>query len=247
MCIYVGSDLFKIGQIKSGDSVNYKRITLDEALKLRKDLEGYLESLRKAIESNTFDNVKPLAMTFNSASSPESDIIHDRPAKGHVPQVRYRQGGDQHLVVCYADDTDHFDLNNRVRVTKLEQTIKSQSAPDWLKSGLLNTVGCCNNLTLYYDSMKVDRKKLLDYLLDLEDQFGDLSSSKVPCRRIELPISFQSKEQDEANKRYQETARPYAPYLPRNFDFVAKNNAFTNDELERCYLNGDFLTVFVGF
>lgn len=104
-----------------------------------------------------------------------------------------------------------------------------------------------NNLTLYYDSMKIDRKKLLDYLLDLEDQFGDLSSSKVPCRRIELPISFQSKEQDEANKRYQETARPFAPYLPRNFDFVAKNNAFTNDQLEKCYLNGDFLTVFVGF
>lgn len=139
----ISADTFKVGQIKSGDLVQYKRVSLDEALTLRKNLDDYLASLRKAIDSNEFGSAKALDMTFTSQSPPEPDVIYDRPAKGHVPRIRYRQGGDQHLIVCYADDTDHFDINNRVRVTSLEKTVKSKSAPDWLRKGLLNTVGCC--------------------------------------------------------------------------------------------------------
>lgn len=247
MFLPIGADTWKIGQVKSGDSVKYKRVTLDEAMDLRHKTDNYLKSLAESINSGSFDNIEAMPMEFTSASDPEPYVIYDRPATGHIPRIRYRQGGDQHLIVCYADDTDHFDINNRVRVTSLENAVKSKDAPKWLRDGLLNTVGCCNTMTLYYNSTKIDRKQLLDYLLELEDQFGDLTASKVPCRRIKLPISFQSKEQDEANKRYQETARPYAPYLPRNFDFVAQNNAFTNEQLENCYLNGDFATVFVGF
>ena len=260
----ISADYWKIGQLKAGDTMKYTRVTLKEALQLRQRTDDYLATLGKGIRDGDFDNVKALESGPSPSSAPEPSVIHDRPAQGHVPRIRYRQGGDQHLIVCYADDTDHFDINNRVRVTSLEQTVTSKSAPDWLRKGLLNTVGCCNNLTLYYDSTKVERGQLLKYLLELEDKFGDLSSSKVPCRRIELPISFESQEQDEANKRYQETARPYAPYLPKSsipvpillvgvadvlvdFDFVAKNNAFTNDQLKKCYLGGDFVTVFVGF
>lgn len=212
----ISADYWKVGQLKAGDTMKFVSISLEEALRLRKRTDDYLAAVGAGIESGNFDSVHPLEGRRSPLVQPEAAVIHDRPAKGHVPRIRYRQGGDQHLVVSYADDTDHFDINNRVRVTSLEQEVTSKAAPDWLKAGLFNTVGCCNNLTLYYDSTKIKRSKLIGYLLELEDKFGDLSSSKVPCRRIELPISFESKEQDEANQRYQETARPYAPYLPKS-------------------------------
>ncbi|KAH0285834.1 hypothetical protein KCU71_g16069, partial [Aureobasidium melanogenum] len=44
-----------------------------------------------------------------------------------------------------------------------------------------------------------------------------------------------------------ETQRPHAPYLPSNFDFVAKNNAFTSDQLRDIFLTGQFMAVVVGF
>lgn len=44
-----------------------------------------------------------------------------------------------------------------------------------------------------------------------------------------------------------ETQRPHAPYLPSNLDFVARNNAFTPDQLKQIYLTGEFMAVVVGF
>ena len=102
------------------------------------------------------------------------------------------------------------------RVTALEKALHSTDAPEWLKRCLVNTVGCCTSITLFYDGSKLQRTKLILYLQDLEDKLGDLSSTKVPCRRFKLPISFESKEQEEATKRYMETQRPHAPYLPSN-------------------------------
>ena len=80
---------------------------------------------------------------------------------------------------------------------------------------------------LYYDSLKVSRQKMLDTLLKLETELGDLSEAKFPSRKYKLPITFESKRQKESLKRYIETQRPYASYLPDTMDFVAKNNSFT--------------------
>lgn len=91
------------------------------------------------------------------------------------------------------------------------------------------------------------RPQLVSHLQHLEEQLGDLSTTKVPCRRFKLPISFESREQEEATKRYMETQRPHAPYLPDNLGFVARNNAFTPEYLKSIYLNGVFMAVVVGF
>lgn len=81
----------------------------------------------------------------------------------------------------------------------------------------------------------------------IEDDFGDLRSTKVPTRIFKLPISFESKLQDEATQRYMTNQRPHAPYLPDNLSFVAKNNAFTSQQLKDIYLTGKFMAVVVGF
>lgn len=240
------ADYWKVGQMRAGDTMRYKRVTLAEAIELRKRIAVFIESVRRALQQGTWPDIIPLEMTVSASTTTERSVIYDRPAQGHIPRLRIRQGGDQHLIVCYSSDTDHFDINNRVRVTALEKAMK-EGTPIWLKKGLYTTVGCCNTLTLYYDSTKVERAQLVSYLLDLDSSFGDLSASRVPCRRISLPLSFSSKDQDQANERYAETQRPYAPYLPSNFDFVARNNAFSTEQLKQCFLQGDFLTVFVGF
>lgn len=100
---------------------------------------------------------------------------------------------------------------------------------------------------IFYDGLKVPREKLITHLQELEDRLGDLSKVQVPCRRFRLPISFESKEQDEAIARYMETQRPQAPYLPDNLGFVARNNAFTPEHLKSIYLTGTFMAVAVGF
>ena len=164
-----------------------------------------------------------------------SSKILNRQLDGLVLTYRRRYGSEQ------------FDLNYRCRTTALEKALHSDDAPSWLKQNLTTTVSCCTSITICYDGAKLPREKLIAHLQMLEDQMGDLSKTKVPCRRFKLPLSFESKEQKLATQRYMETQRPHAPYLPDNLEFVAKNNAFTAEQLKHNMLNGELMAVVVGF
>ena len=225
--------------------MRYKRVSLDEALKLRKEFDDYLDDVQSGIEKGSFDSVKPLEQEFKPSGNFEKAVLWEKAPEGNKPQVRYRQGGDDFILIEYGNE--EFDINHRCRVTALEKAVRGSDAPSWLKQHLNNTVGCCTSLMLYYDGSNVDRKKLVEYLQSQEEQLGDLSEIKVPCRRFKLPLSFESKEQTEATKRYMENQRPQAPYLPDNLEFVAKNNAFTAEQLKDNMLNGELMAVVIGF
>lgn len=155
------------------------------------------------------------------------------------------QGGDDHLIVEYGHE--NFDLNHRCRVTALESHIRGDSTPSWLAAHLIATIGCCTSLLLFYDGSKLPRSQLIAYLHLVEDQLGDLTQMSLTCRRFKLPISFESAAQRDAIKRYMETQRPHAPYLPDNLAFVARNNGISSAELKQIYLTGTFVAVVVGF
>lgn len=216
----IRADWWKLGQLKAGSSMRYHRVSLEEALKLRTDLENYLNDVQKGIQDGSFDGVQPLDQEYKPSGDFGNAVIWEREASGTKPQVRYRQGGDDHLLVEYGNE--NFDINHRCRVTALEKAVHGKDAPSWLTDNLFNTVGCCTTLILYYNGAKLDREKLVKHLQTLEDQLGDLSKIKVPCRRFKLPLSFESKEQTEATKRYMVRilmgkTRPYGqhrPYLP---------------------------------
>ncbi|KAH9837510.1 putative urea carboxylase [Teratosphaeria destructans] len=241
----IRADWWKLGQIKAGNTVQYRRVSLEEALKLRSNLETFLANIQTGIKKGSFESVAPLDLSYTPSGDFGRAVVWERPAQSNTPQVRYRQGGDDHLLVEYGNEK--FDINHKCRVTALSKLLTQQEAPKWLTDNLRNTVSCCTSLLLFYDGSKLARDKLISHLQSLEDRLGDLSKIKVPCRKFKLPLSFESKEQTEATQRYMETQRPHAPYLPDNLDFVARNNAFTPDQLKHNMLTGELMAVCVGF
>jgi hypothetical protein len=157
--------------------MRYVRVSLDEALKLRKDFEQYLDAVQSSIEKGDFNNAKPLEQNFSPSGNFENAILWEREPEGNKPHVRYRQGGDDFITIEYGNE--EFDINHRCRVTALEKEIRGSNAPSWLKQHLNNTVGCCTSLMLYYDGSKVDRQQLIKYLQSVEDDLGDLTKIKV--------------------------------------------------------------------
>jgi urea carboxylase len=231
--------------MKAGDTLQYKRVSLEEALELRRGVNAFLDAIQYVVDGGNVEGVKPLQTTYTPKGDFDKSIIWQREAQGAEPLVRYRQGGDDHIVIEYGNE--EFDLNHRCRTTALEGKLRGKEAPKWLKDNLQASTSGCTTLTLFYDGLKLPRNQLVEHLQLLEDQIGDLSKIKVPCRRFKLPLSFESKVQDDATKRYMETTRPHAPYLPSNLDFVAKNNAFSPDQLKHNFLNGTFIAVIMGF
>ena len=244
----VRADWWKLGQIKAGNTVKYIRVGLQDALKKRKKTEGFLDSVGQAIKSGTgFDKIEKLQGAHCNFHEGElgKAVVWEQPATVSTPLVRYRQGGDDHLLIEYGNES--FDLNHRCRVTALENALHSSSTPETIKSNLYNTVGCCTSLLLYYNGANLSRSDLITHLQTIEASLGDLKTTKVPTRIFKLPISFESKLQDEATQRYMTNQRPHAPYLPDNLSFVARNNAFTPQQLKDIYLTGQFMAVVVGF
>jgi urea carboxylase len=244
----IKADWWKLGQIKAGNTLKYVRVGLQDALKKRKRNDDFLDSIEEAVKSdNSFSGLESLQnshVTFHECEIGKA-VVWEKSANADTPRVRYRQGGDDHLLVEYGNES--FDLNHRCRVTALENTLNSESTPDAIRSNIFNTVGCCTTLLIYYNGANLPQSDLVAHLNGIEAQLGDLRNTKVPTRVFKLPISFESRLQDEATQRYMTNQRPHAPYLPDNLAFVAKNNAFTPQQLKDIYLTGQFMAVVVGF
>ncbi|KZV81306.1 AHS2-domain-containing protein [Exidia glandulosa HHB12029] len=246
----VRADWWKMGQLKAGDRMQYERVSLEDALEARARLEMFLQSVEGAVSSAAgFDGVQPLDTHSRAPSTLLQTwgdaVVGRRSERDQQPEVTYRQGGDDHLIVEYGRET--FDLNHRCRVTALESHIRSSKTPSWIADHLTTTMGCCTSLLLFYDGSQLSRARLLEYLLSLEDQLGDLTGMTLTCRRFKLPMTFQSTALRDAIQRYMDTQRPHAPYLPDNLSFVARNNSISTEQLKEILLTGTFVAVVVGF
>jgi urea carboxylase len=244
----IRADWWKLGQVKAGNTLKFVRVGLEDALKKRRKNDGFLDAVEQALKTGSgFGGIEKLQgahCNFHEGDIGQA-VVWEKAGDANTPLVRYRQGGDDHLLVEYGNE--NFDLNHRCRVTALENVLNSDSTPDEIRSNLYNTVGCCTTLLVYYNGSKLPRADLIAHLKTIEAKLGDLRSTKVPTRVFKLPISFESKLQDEATQRYMTNQRPHAPYLPDNLAFVAKNNAFSPQQLKDIYLTGQFMAVVVGF
>ena len=246
----VRGEWWRLGQMKAGDTLEYRQVSLDQGIEMRKRVDYFIDQVAEAcagkadfesIESLDYNNFPFSATT----SKPGQGIIHQIGAKDKRPLTTYRQGGDDYVLVEYGHG--EFDLNHRCRVTALTNALKESKSAITFSSGLVNTVGCCNSLLIYYDGLQVSQHSLVSHLTSLEHSLGDLSKAKMPSRIFKLPITFDTSKEQEAIKRYMETQRPYASYLPDNMEFVAKNNGLEKTDLKKILLGNSLMAISVGF
>jgi urea carboxylase len=229
----VKADYWRLGQMKAGNKLKFRRVSYRDAMAKRKEVEEHVLMIQECCKKGKFDDVFPLKYDGLPLSSEKGDwgsaIIHQIPEEGNQPLVSYRQGGDDFILIDYGHGA--FNLNYRCRAVALYQKLKDMKGDVSFSNGSMHTgMACGNSLMLYFDSMKVSREMLLEILIKLEAELGDLSEAKMPSKKYRLPLTFKSKRQDAAIQRYIETQRPYASYLPDTMEFVAKNNAFTQKQ-----------------
>ena len=229
------AEFWRLGQMKAGNKLRFKRISYDDAITKRQEVEAFLDAIEACCKAlSGFDMVKALEYgelpRSHNTMQWDLAIIHRIPEKGNQPLVNYRQGADDFILIDYGHGS--FDLNYRCRAVALYRKLQELKGDVSFEQSTLHTgMACGNSLCLYYDALKVGREKMMACLLELENELGDLSEARFPSRRYRLPITFGSQKQKQSLQRYMETQRPYASYLPDTVDFVAKNNAFTQQQV----------------
>ncbi|MBG0843670.1 urea carboxylase [Pseudomonas chengduensis] len=214
------AELWKVGQVKPGDKLRFHPIGFQQAQSLEQAQLGSIEALA-AISAVTLP-----APSLQPDTTVSATVLAELPAEGSRPRAVYRQAGDAYILLEYGDNV--LDLALRLRVHLLMEALKAEPL-----RGLEELAPGVRSLQLRYDSRVLHQRTLLDHLLRLERQLGDVAELKVPTRIVHLPMAFEDSATLAAVERYRETVRSEAPWLPNNVDFIQRANGLESREQVR--------------
>ncbi|WP_070885239.1 urea carboxylase [Pseudomonas argentinensis] len=214
------AELWKVGQVKPGDTLRFHPISFEQAQALEQAQLASLQSL------SAVSAVQLPAPSLQPGETVSATILAELPADGNRPRAVYRQAGDAYILLEYGDNV--LDLALRLRVHLLMEALKAQPL-----AGLEELAPGVRSLQLRYDSRVLHQQALLDHLLGLEANLGDVADLKVPTRIVHLPMAFEDSATLAAVTRYSETVRSQAPWLPNNVDFIQRANGLATREAVR--------------
>lgn len=218
------AELWKIGQVKPGDTLRFFPIDFEQALLLEQAQQKSIDQL-SSLPSAQLPGVDPRSVLNDRAA-----ILAQLPAQGSRPPVVYRQAGDNYILLEYGDNV--LDLALRLRIHLLMAALNRQPL-----NGLEELAPGVRSLQLRYDSRLLHQRALVEHLIALEDELGDVSQLKVPTRILHLPLAFEDSSTLEAVQRYQQTVCAQAPWLPNNVDFLQRINGLDSREQVRDILS----------
>ncbi|KGD65208.1 urea carboxylase [Alcanivorax nanhaiticus] len=213
------AELWKVGQLKPGDSIRFSPISFAEAKALEEAQDASIENLGLIPVINP--QVEDFSDTFTS-----NTMLAEQEANGDVPRIVYRQAGDKYILIEYGDNV--LDLALRMRVHALMENLKARPV-----SGILELSPGVRSLQVHYDSRLIDQSTLVSTLLERERTIGSVDDMVVTSRVLHLPMAFEDSATLEAVKRYQETIRSDAPWLPSNAEFIRRINGLDSVEQVR--------------
>ncbi len=208
----VQAELWKLGQLKAGDLIQFRRVTLAEAEAMEVAQDLFLKDFKSEPPS------------LPTVSVPEPAVIAaytDRPQA-----MVFRADGDKYLLVEYGEL--QLDLNLRFRVHILEQNLRAASLP-----GIIDITPGVRSLHIHYDSRVMARQKLIEVLDEMDRTMPELTDITVPSRIVYLPLSWDDPQAKLAQQKYMQAVRPDAPWCPSNIEFIRRINGL--DSIEDVY------------
>jgi urea carboxylase len=231
--VVVDAELWKLGQLKAGDTVRFCRLTVAQAERLKSAQEHEIETL-------TALPTVPAIVSKMSAGAGDEAILSELAASGDRPRVVYRGSGDSYILVEYGPLV--LDLPLRFRVHALMQWLQSRHLP-----GIIDLTPGIRSLQVHFDSGRVHLKGLLDLLLTAENELPLADQMEVPTRIVHLPLSWEDESTLLAIEKYMQSVRADAPWCPSNLEFIRRMNGLaTIEDVKRIVFEASYLVLGLG-
>jgi urea carboxylase len=226
----VQAELWKMGQLKAGDKIRFKRLTQDEA--------GQLELAQNA-EITTLTPASSVAIKASTALS-FTPILGEITETETQVKVVYRQAGDKYLLVEYGPLV--LDLTLRFRIHALMQWLEKENV-----QGILNLTPGIRSLQVHYDSLALPVEKLLTLLKSAEALLPAVEEMEVPTRIVHLPLSWDDAATKLAIEKYMQSVRKDAPWCPSNIEFIRRINGLGSiEDVKQIVFGASYLTLGLG-
>ncbi|MBI3431851.1 MAG: urea carboxylase [Hydrogenophilales bacterium] len=224
----VQAELWKMGQLRPGDTVRFKRLSQAQAERMEAAQDAAIAGL--AVPAAVVADTEPLA----------EPILHRTPDTDNPVAVVYRRAGDKYLLVEYGPLV--LDLNLRFRVHALMTRLKADAVP-----GILDLTPGIRSLQVHYDSRVLPLSKLMDLLLATEKELPAIEDMQVPTRIVHIPLSWDDAATKLAIEKYMQSVRKDAPWCPSNIEFIRRINGLDSiEEVKRIVFDASYLVMGLG-
>lgn len=230
----VQAELWKIGQLKPGDTVRFYCLTPEEAAQREQAQNRQLETLAGEAPAS----IPPLL--GSPSPIPDSAILHQFHSAASQTTVTYRRAGDKYLLVEYGPIV--LDINLRFCVYALMEWLQANPLP-----GIIDLTPGIRSLQIHYDSAVLPAEALLDALVAAEAKLPNIDNLTVPTRIVHLPLSWDDETTQAAIQRYMQSVRANAPWCPSNIDFIRRINGLeTVEQVRDIVLSASYLVLGLG-
>ncbi|CCE65509.1 hypothetical protein TPHA_0L01560 [Tetrapisispora phaffii CBS 4417] len=234
--VVVEAELWKVGQLKPGDTVNFIPVSYYKARTLMKVLNNNLYSFDRHDYVKRYQtNVKELELpTF------ENPILSVLQINSNIiPFITYRQAGDRYILIEYGENK--LDLNYNYRIYCLiNKTLQ------YKVSGIIEMSQGIRSILVEFDCELISQDKIVAMLKAYELEIPFENNWTVPSRKFRLPLAFEDSKTLNCVKRYQETIRSSASWLPNNVDFIARVNKITSCDVKDMMYSTSFMVLGLG-
>jgi len=231
----VQADLWKVGQLKPGDTIRFCPLTFAEALQKELIQDQEIDTLQKNLQSQ--DNNQSNLITINQSNRA---TLYEIPETPDQIAVTYRPSGDKYLLVEYGELV--LDLNLRFRVHALMNWLQSNLLP-----GILELTPGIRSLQVHYDSRILPLAELLETLIAAEGELPAIEDMEVPTRIIHLPLSWEDESTLLAIQKYMQSVRSDAPWCPSNLEFIRRINGLESiEQVKEIVFNASYLVMGLG-
>ena len=201
--VIASGELWKMGQLRPGDTVRFVPVR-----------EADAASLRDRRATPTLPRI---------GGDGDDGILARRDGGPDAPAVVYRRDGDDNVIVEYGDPV--LDLGLRMRVHALQEALAAQGLP-----GVIDLTPGIRSLQIHTDAARLPARSLLPLLQQVEDTLPPAQELRVPSRTVRLPLSWDDPATRLAIERYMHGVRSDAPWTPWNIEFIRRINGLATPE-----------------
>ncbi len=227
----VAAELWKMGQLRAGDKVRFKRLSPAEAYE------------REARQIAEIETLAPIASVPRSAAGmlgADDCIVGVRAASEQRPRVVYRRAGDKYLLIEYGPIA--LDLELRFRVHMLMTALEKRDL-----DGVVDLTPGIRSLQVHYDSRALPLATLLEELGRIEDAMGDNDAMELPSRIVHMPLSWDDAATRLAIEKYMQSVRADAPWCPSNIEFIRRINGLKSiEDVKKIVFDASYLVLGLG-
>ncbi len=219
-------EIWKLGQLHTGDRVHFRLLTLEQA-----------RQIREAQKKN-------MMMDYTFVELPESRTLaadYAILAEGSHDDTAYkiRLQGEENILVEYGEMELNIDLRFRAHILMME--LEKSNLP------IIDMTPGIRSLQVHFNVDEISPVEMCKKVEEVNASLSALEDITVPSRVIKLPLSWDDPQTQLAAKRYQQTVRPNAPWCPSNPEFIRRINGLGSlKEVQDIVFEAEYMVLGLG-